>query len=57
MVLLFWALKRFQVIHMGDMGAVGWALGIFDRGERKTGSKTYLKKRKADNSKIATGVA
>lgn len=41
-VRLFWPLNRFQMIQSGDMGAVGCAFGIFDRGEKKTGYRTYL---------------
>ena len=29
-------------IHNGRMGAEKWALGTFDKGEKKTGNRTYL---------------
>jgi hypothetical protein len=37
MVLLFRLVNRLHSIHAGEMGALQWALGILDSGDRKAG--------------------
>ena len=44
--------RRLDQIHNGRMGAVKWALGIFDKGEKKVGNRRYLYSK--SNSKRAT---